>query len=227
MAIFLDLRARDVTLLPDERPAPDFDAAPERSFNIYRGPDGYRLEFDGRHAMVPRDAILNLLARVSEGTSVEWRYSKDPAIQATFRPLNRIIQSINSTPAYQLFLAGFHIGDTIGMFEPAMIAEPAVVDSFRYLVGNLPWPQGKKGRLFFLPEDYVTADAEQELRGNGKLFSVDLYTGDGDRRSHVTHKVCVPYATPMGFNTKIVDQTENAWRRVSELIRRQGSGVAT
>ena len=223
MPLRLELRARDVTLLPETRPAPDPAAAPERQFSIAHDANGFTLTFDGRQANVPNDHILDLLSKVSAGTSVEWRHSTNPEIQATFRPLNRILMCINSTPSYQLFLAGFHIADAIGVFDFGVVQRPAIDDSFRYLVGNLPWQrEGKKGALFVLPEGYVQgADVILELMANGKLFSADLYSGDQEPNHHVENKLFVPYATPMGFNTRVTADTEVAWRRVSELIQRQ------
>ena len=225
MAIRLELRARDVTQLPESRPAPDPRASPERAFTIAHGTGGYSLEYDGRRAIVPNEEIRNLLTRISAGTSVEWRHSSDPEIQTTFRPLNRILQCLNSTPAYQLFLAGFHIADAIGMFDLGQVEETAIADSFRYLVGNLPWPNGKKGRLFFIPDGYVTAEIELELLANTKIVGADMYLATDDRTSPVDHKVFVPYATPIGFNTRVAPETEEAWRRISDLVRRQGGGT--
>ncbi|MGA2443673.1 MAG: hypothetical protein ACLQNE_39120 [Thermoguttaceae bacterium] len=222
MAIRLDLHTRDVTLLPEARPAPDPAAAPERDFTVAHDDHGYALQFDGRRVTVPDDAIQDLLTRVIEGTTVEWRYSRDSANQATFRPLNRILQRLNSTPSFQLFLAGFHIGDSIGMFDYGQIGEPAVADSFRYLVGNLPWAGGKRGRLFFIPDGYANAVVELELMANGKVVAADLYTGDAEPTDHIEHKLFVPYATPIGFNTQVRPETEQAWRQISDLIRRQG-----
>jgi hypothetical protein len=224
MAVLLTLNIRDVTQLPEERPAPDPDASPERTFAIAHGAVGFSLDFDGRKASVPDQEIRALLSRVGEGTSVEWRHSRDPEIQTTFRPLNRILQCLNSTPAYQLFLAGFHIGDSIGLFDLGQVQEPAISDSFRYLVGNLPWAGGKKGRLFFLPDDYIAPDVERELVANSKLVSADFFIGQDDPTSHVARKLFVPYATPIGFNTRVQKETEEAWRRISDLVRRQGGG---
>ena len=203
MAILFELHARDVTLLPAARPAPAPDAAPERAFLISHGADGYTLDFDGRRASVPNDAMQDLLVKVAEGAPAEWRYSSDPAIQTTFRPLNRILQCFNSTPSYQLFLAGFHIGDAIGLFDLGQVCEPAIADSFRHLVGSLPWPHGRKGRLFFIPEGYVTTpEVELELMANGKVVSADLFTGEGEPTSHVEHKLFVPYAQPQLASTR-------------------------
>ena len=228
IAILFELYARDVTLLLAARPTPAPDAAPERAFLISHGADGYTLDFDGRRASVPNDAMQDLLVKVAEGAPAEWRYSSDPAIQTTFRPLNRILQCINSTPSYQLFLAGFHIGDAIGLFDLGRVCEPAIADSFRHLVGSLPWPHGRKGRLFFIPEGYVTTpEVELELMANGKVVSADLFTGEGEPTSHVEHKLFVPYATPIGFNTRVAPETVEAWIRISDLVRRQWGGPVT
>ena len=226
MAMRLALHARDVTLLPETSPAPDPDAAPEREFVVSHGDTGYQLEFDGRRATVPDAEIRDLLRQVTETTAVDWRHSSDPEIQATFRPLQRIVQCINSTPSYQLFLAGFHVGDSIGMFDLDQVATPAIADSFRCLVGTLHWPHGKKGHLFCIPEGYVNSETvRKELMANGKLFVVDLFVGDDGPTSHVANKLIVPYATPIGFNTRVEAETEETWRRVSALMRRQGGGV--
>jgi hypothetical protein len=226
MAVRICLRARDVTLLPETQPAPLPEAVPRREFalEVVGGEEGYRLEFDGRHATVSSDAMPKVFARVIDGTPVEWRDSSKPEIQAVFGPLNRIVQCLNTTPSYQLFLAGFHIGETIGMLPPSGVDAHAMVASFRYLVGPVVWSYGKKGRLFFLPEGAVTPEVGAELVANGKLLSVTI-TADGVEPAPQTdEKLFTPYATPIGFNTRVSAETEKAWRRIGELIRRLGGG---
>lgn len=225
MTIRLQLRARDVTQIPESRPAPDPNESPERAFAIVNDSGGYRLEYDGRRATVPNKEIRNLLIRVSEGTSIEWRSSSDPEIQTTFRPLNRILQCLNSTPAYQLFLAGFHIADAIGMFDLEQVQESSIADSFNYLVGNLMWTNERKGRLFFLPEGYVTPEVEMELLANTKIVGVDLIRIVDDQTSHVGHKLYVPYATPIGFSTRVSQDTQETWRKINNLMSRQAGGA--
>jgi hypothetical protein len=80
------------------------------------------------------------------------------------------------------------------------------------------------GRLFFIPEGYVTGRVEVELMANGKLLAVDLFTGDMGHQSHIDRRLFVPYATPIGFNTKVLPETEDAWQRISDLVRRYGGG---
>jgi hypothetical protein len=223
MAIRLELRARDVSQLPELRPAPDPKASPERVFTIAHVVGSYKLEYDGRHANVPDPEIKNLLMRLNEGTSVEWRQSSDSEIQATFRPLNRVLQCLNSTPAYQLFLAGFHIADTIGMFEIEQIQESAIVDRFKKLSGNLPWLSGKRGRLFFIPDEYNAA-IELELLANNKIIVSELYVATEERIIPEGRKLVVPYATPIGFNTQVSPETKVAWRGITSLVTQDGGG---
>jgi hypothetical protein len=224
MAIRLTLNIGDVTQLPEAQSAPDPDESPERTFAITHDEIGFILEFDHQRASVPCKEIGALISRIGVGAYVEWRHSRDPEIQTTFRPLNRILQCVNSTPAYQLFLAGFHIGDRIGLFNLGQVQEPAITDRFRYLVDNLPWSRGKRGRLFFLPDDCVTPNVERELVANSKLISAELFLGHGNPHSHVTRKLCIPYATPIGFSTRVQKDTELSWQRIADLVRRQGGG---
>lgn len=221
MSLKLELNAMDVTQLPDSRGDAEPDDVPLHKFEIAHDGNGYRLEFDGNAATVPANDICDLLQQVATTTSTDWKHSSDPEIQATFRPLNRILQRINSTPTYQLFLSGFHIGDTIGLFDLEALGQEAIADSFRYLVGNLPWHGGKKGRLFILPEGYVAStEIRRELMANGKIFCADFWVGVDDRQSHIESKDVVPYATPIGFNTRVSNQTKEAWRRICDLVRR-------
>ncbi len=223
MPVRIEVRARDVTLLPETRPAPEPDAAPERRFDIQNSQTDYRLSFDGRRAAVPRNEMYGVLQKVAEGTRIEWQHSTNPEVRLTFQPLNRILQCLNSTPSYQLFIAGFHIGDAIGIFEPDQIDDQVVLDSFSYLVGALQAMSGKKGRLFFIPDGYVaTNQIRLELLGNGKLFSADCFRVDDAGNQHVGNKMFVPYATPMGFNTRVGRETEEAWRRIADLVQKQG-----
>jgi hypothetical protein len=225
MIIQLQLQARDVTALPDERPYPDAGAVPQHRFEIQHRDTGYSLEFNGNRANVPNEHMAQLARTVSETTRVDWQYSRDTEIQNTFRPLNRILQCINSTPSYQLFLAGFHIAETIGMLSLDVVSSETVPDSFTYLVGNLPWPRGKQGRLFVLREGTITdAVVRNELIANGKLFESQLWFDDDNGMHHVGDKLIIPYATPIGFNTQVHPQTEEAWRRICEFVRHHGGG---
>lgn len=226
MAVLLRLQARDVTLLPETRPAPSPEAVPLRRFviELVGGDVGYRLNFDSRSATVLYGAMPGLFAQVIDGTPVEWRRSSDPEIRAVFAPLSRIIQCLNTTPSYQMFLAGFHIAETIGMLPQVAVDEAAMVASFRYLVGPIIWPYGKKGRLFFLPEGTVTGQAALELIANGKLLSVEITADDTEPDPEARVKLFTPYATPIGFNTRVSGETKEAWKRIGELVRRVGGG---
>jgi hypothetical protein len=228
MGFRLELHARDVTLLPETRPAPPPLAAPERIFVIEHDAAteaAYRFSFDGRRAAVPDAAVPDLLSKVFDGTRVTWQHSSDADMRATFRPLDRILQSLNSTPSYQLFLAGFHVGDAIGLFDLQHVDEQSLRDSFRYLVGSLSAMRGKKGHLFFLPDGYIaTPEIKLELMANGKLFWAIIWTSDG-QGSHVdAEKLFIPYVTPIGFNTQISEAAKTAWTRISDLASKQ-SGV--
>lgn len=224
MAIRVLLRARDVTLLPESRPAAALEAVPERQFALGVGADGYSLEFDGRRASVLIEDMRHLFTRVLDGTPVEWRYSSNSEVRTVFEPLARILPCLNTTPAYQLFLAGFHIADTIGLLTSPTIHETGIIASFRYLVGPLVWPYGKKGRLFFLPEQTVTPQVATELIANGKLFSATILTEGWKPTEPIEVKLFIPYATPIGFNTHVGPETEDAWRKIGEMLRRLGGG---
>jgi hypothetical protein len=222
MSIRLDLRAHDVTLLPNPGPSQDPALAPERTFLLTFDTHGYALEFDHRKVGVPAAEMNRLLSMVLSHMPLEWR-SADPDVRDTFRPMMRIIQRVNSTPSSHLFLAGFHIGDAIGLFDTTQVADSAIADSFRYLVGTLSWARGKKGELFFLPSDFVeNVQTQQELLANGKLFRAALWHGENGSEHHIDDKLFVPYETPIGFNTRIQPDTAETWRRISRLTRRQG-----
>jgi hypothetical protein len=221
------LHASDVTLLQDSRPSPNPLDVPSHSFEILHDQRGYTLTFDS-HCVAVQDAEMSRLFRsISDTTHVDWEHSKDVEIQNTFGPLNRVIKCLTTTPSYQLFLAGFHIADAIGMLDLALVDHDTVSDSFRYLVGNLPWLRGKKGRLFILREGDVSDQiVRQELIANGKLFAVQYWDGDLDRTSLVDEKLAVPYATPIGFNTHVGSQTEQKWRDIVAFVRQHGGGYA-
>ncbi len=224
MTIRLTLSIGDVTRLANPRPAAN--DSPMRVFEIARSNSSFQFDFDGRTVTVPFHEIPDLLLRVDDGTSIEWQHSSDPEIQTTFRPFNRVLQCLDSTPAYQLFLAGFHICDSIGLFDLEQVPETAIVDSFRYLVGYLAWSNGRKGRLFFLPDDIIDQNIENELIANSKLGSVDLIKIRDDTQSFLSRKLYVPYANPIGFNTIVGKETEVKWQRINELMHRQGGGQA-
>jgi len=111
------------------------------------------------------------------------------------------------------------------MLSLDVVAPETVPDSFQYLVGNLPWPRGKQGRLFILREGTVADPVvRNELIANGKLFESQLFCGDEGRMQHTAEKLIVPYATPIGFNTRVNPQTEEAWRRICDFVRQHGGG---
>jgi hypothetical protein len=217
MKMQLKLNARDVTL----------NSVPELRFEIQHGEGGYVLEFGGNRVTVPNKEMDRLFRTISDTTHVDWQYSKDADIQRTFRPLNRVIQCITTTPSYQLFLAGLHIADVIGMLNLDLVDRETVPDSFLYLVGNLPWRRGKQGRLFILRQGEIPdQDVRDELIANGKLFGAQFFVGDAEGMQHVSEKLIVPYATPIGFKTPVGPQTEQTWRRISEFVSQHGGGFA-
>lgn len=229
MSMQLELNSRDVTMVAGHRPSDvDPEDVPAHQFQIKHADNlGYVLEFDGQRANVPDDHMGQLFDGVCTATRTDWEYSKDIEIQTAFRPLNRIIQRITSTPSYQLFLAGFHIADAIGMLNLEVVDPETIPDSFRYLVGNLPWLRGKKGRLFVLPEGAVLdPEVRSQLIANGKLFQANFFLGDATGLHHVDEKLVVPYATPIGFNTRVNARTHDAWRDIARLVQREGGGYA-
>lgn len=217
MSLRLELVTGDVTKLP-EGGGHSLEEVQQRDFRIdYRGDQGFELEFDKAKALVGLSHIQDLFKIVSFHVLTEWQYSKDRQIRSAFGPLNRILSVINSTPSYQLFLAGFQVADKIGFLEQEAFEEMAMLTSFSGLLGTVRWKEGKKGRLFFIPEGYVSEHhVRNELVGNGKLFWITLWSGG----SMVEEKLAVPYATPIGFNTPVSADTEDAWRRVTQLVDR-------
>src|SRR5438128_2168394 len=73
-----------------------------------------RLSFDGQEAHVQIADWPLLLDQVRERSLSRWKYARvnppmgEPAMQALLTP-------VSNTPAYQLFLAGFDIAETIGL----------------------------------------------------------------------------------------------------------------
>ena len=217
MPLKLEMETGDVTLIGKGKPAAS--TVPVRKFAIEYDLDlCYTLSFDGRHVRVQQNDVTDLFAQVAQHSTVEWKYSKEPEIRSAFDPLNRILQVINSTPAYQLFLAGFQIADTVGVFNLDTVHQVAIVESFHNLVGSLVWSFGKKGSLFFLPEGYVTPEVIPELIANNKLLSINLFSLADEKDSLLENKLCVPYATPIGFNTAVQPETEATWRRINDLV---------
>ncbi len=59
---------------------------------------------------------------------------------------------------------------------------------------------------------------------NGKLFSSFLAHGEDSNESLEAEKLYVPYATPIGFNTRVERETTETWREISNLIQRHREG---
>ena len=227
MGIRLNLYASDITKLPEPRPAPHDSLTPQLEFSIQIDQAGIELSYNSSKARVSYEDFLDLAKQISVTTRIDWEYSKDSKVESTFRPLNRIIKCIDSTPSYQLFLAGFHIAETIGLLSLRDVSIESIPDSFRYLVGNVPWPAGKKGSLFFLREGEVQdQEIQKELFTNGKIFSCQLVCGDDSHSSIHELKLFVPYATPIGFGTKVGENTKVEWRRIVDFVRKHGGGGA-
>ena len=215
MPLRLELKTGDVTLAGEQDDSNG--SVPRRVFRIENDPTkGFTLRFDGHQVLVQREHIRNLITKVTEHALCEWQSSRQTEIRSTFAPLNRIVNAINTTPSYHLFLAGFQIAEAIGFFEFDDIAEADIKEAFLGLVGNLIWSGGKKGRLFFLPAGPVSDNSvREELNDNGKIFLV-YFSSD---TASIEEKLCVPYATPIGFATKVSPDTEEEWRRITKMQR--------
>lgn len=228
MKIELKLHANDVTKLPDPRPASVDTALHSIDFSVHLGQNVCKLVYNGNAASVTYEQLLDLASKVATTSRVDWEYPRDSDIETTFRPIERITKCIDSTPSYQLFLAGFHIAEVIGMLSLTDIRLESVPNSFRYnLLGNIPWPNGKNGRLFFLRDGEVSnSDVQHQLLANGKLFLASMFVDDGAGPQHLEEKLFVPYANPIGFNTEVADATKDAWKRICKFVRLNGGGSA-
>ena len=97
MALRLELIAGDAHEVSDGKPAAE--QVPNGAFTLERGSDiHYTIIFDGRRATVQEGDVLNLYQKARDHPSTEWKFTSDQSMQATFRPLNRILQVINFTP---------------------------------------------------------------------------------------------------------------------------------
>lgn len=227
MEIQLNLCATDVTKLPNPRPAAIATELPQLNFSIHLGPYGCKITYNANSVTVTYEQLLDLAGKVATTTRVDWERPANDEIETTFRPIERITNCIDSTPSYQLFLSGLHIAEVIGMLSLTDVPIESVPASYRYnLLGNTPWPSGKKGRLFFVREgDVADGEVQHQLMANGKLFSVNMVTIDEAGMHQLDEKLFVPYVTPIGFNVKVNEITKDAWKRISDFVRQNGGGV--
>lgn len=213
------LNANDVTLSSKSSSQLAGTRDVTRSFEISRINTGYEFVFDGAKCAVADLKMPLILKQVfsQSGLGLALDVSDEPESQ--IRQFNRILSRINSTPAYHLFLAGFHISNTVGLFDRTEIAGKDVAASFRYLVGPVRWPgKPKSGLLFFLPDEYVSEEDCKALMKNGKVFKAEFFELTNDNSTSIDEpKYFLPYAQPIGFQTEVPQSTKSAWERICNL----------
>ena len=224
----LKLHAHDVTLnCRPERKASIF-RPPQRVYSIVREREMFTLGFDGAKIRIPPAAIAEILVGLRTGSRLDWLQSVCCSQQHLRNPLRKVVELVNSTPAFQLFVAGFHIGETIGMFDDDSIADADVSAAYRGLVGNLEWTAGQRGRLYFPPGGpEVDAPAERELAEAGRLFLAELRysTGEAGPKT-VDRKWFVPYVPALDWVRQVSPEAQILWNRIRSMNRTRRGNLA-
>lgn len=195
----------------------DFTTKDLRSFvtDVDRPPTTATIRFvQDRIARIPIDEWPALLQQITVGELVKRRFPGAKIDPPLGNPdVLSVVKQIDSTPSYQLLLAGFDIAERI---ELASGSSPEMVQRrFEIIHGWMPSFTGRGG-LFFVPH-HVTknrAAAIDQLLVNNKLCSANLTLNCGRPMT----RYYVPYATPMGFVVSKVDADASAlWDQVRSL----------
>jgi hypothetical protein len=171
---------------------------------------GISLAFDGEQAHIDREDWPALLGQVKTRSLSRWKHTPmegpmgEPDMQA-------LLSVVSNTPAYQLFLAGFDVAEAVGLVSA--LPERVVLRRTMGLSGRLPSITGSGG-VFFLPEGLVDDPADAAaldlLILNNKLCHLHVEAGEAVDRHYI------PYATPLGFTTKVTPEAERLWAKVRD-----------
>lgn len=150
-----------------------------------------------------------LLEQVQDQELVK-RHTPD-LLEPPLRLLVNVTSRINSTPVFQLFLAGIDIAERMGLVGNSSF--DLIRRRFTVLRHSMPSVTGAGG-LFFVPDDLLNGHdpAVSELVKNNKLCSATIIDAETIRRFYI------PYATPIGFVAgPVSNEAERLWDAVRNL----------
>lgn len=173
---------------------------------VDRPPTTVALSLADRSGRIAFDDWLPLVEQIQAKELVK-RHSPD-SLKPPLSLIPSVIQEIKSTPTYQLFLAGVDVAERIDLVSES--PPESVKRRFLLLDKWLPSATGAGG-LFFLPADVAAGyppHLVQELILNNKLCLAAFAD---------TRRLYVPYATPIGFITRVSREAEGLWDEIRAL----------
>lgn len=172
---------------------------------------------DSPPVAIPLDLWHPLVAQVATRSLHEWQYIFPYPAPLGNPQVRRVIQRIDSTACFQLFLASVEISELL-----RIVAEPLHVPMrFAGLSGVFTRLGGNHG-LYFPPQDLIAATAPavlNELIRNNKLCSMRIVSDDPNLELETAY---VPYATPNTLSARMTPDANRLWVEVRRLYRIAG-----
>jgi hypothetical protein len=179
-----------------------------RSFRIDvdRPPTSVQLSLSDVEGALAFDDWPALVEKVQQNELVKRRFSE--GLPFPLSAISAVVNQIQSTPTFQLFLAGVDIAERIDLASESSLEN--VKRRFLLIDKWMPSITGAGG-LFFVPADMASQfqpRAVLELLQNNKLGEVVLEN---------VKRYYIPYATPIGFLSKSSPKSEELWDEIRNL----------
>jgi hypothetical protein len=170
------------------------------------------LAFDGREACIQASQWPSLLEQVKLRSLSRWKHPRMPLPMGQAE-MQELLSAVDNTPAYQLFLAGFDLAETLALVSE--LPERVVLRRAIVLEERVPSTIGPGG-LFVVPvsllEETVEAESINELVRNNKLCRLHVEAGE------TVEKYYIPYATPVGFPASASIRAKQLWERLRDYF---------
>jgi hypothetical protein len=175
-------------------------------------PGDVKMTFHEATAVVNSREWLSLLRQVKTRSLSKWKFTKmeDPMGKGDFQ---RLLAEVNTTPAYQLFLAGFDIAVVVGL-----VSEPddQVVLSRCISIsgGNMPHAIGPR-KLFVISDRVLQegGDAINALVLAKKLCRLTATIGQFEP----VIKYYIPYIPQSGVQANLSPEANALWDRIRDF----------
>ena len=172
-----------------------------------------RIQMDDAVGVIIRDQWEMLIEQVKRREPSRWQYSDYPPPLGD--ELKGVVAKLNTTAAYQLFLAGFECAQLLGLISHDW-------DSiFRLgpVISDLYTGGGKRGGLYFPPDEWFERQSEEvidELLRNNKIGRLTATSNNGSQLDNVY----IPYATPATLPRDLSPDAKHAWDKLRALYDR-------
>jgi hypothetical protein len=156
-----------------------------------------------------------LQAEVASKELHRWQYIPNQETILGSQAMHDLIMQIRSTPAYQLFLAGFDIASHVGLLLLPDTLPPEV----KKLLSNQWVTSSFGGGLYFIPAEWLSRRAAVEVLVSCNRLCIAQLKADTELEA-----AYVPYATPVGLLHYLSKEAEALWDDIRERYRAAKAG---